>query len=155
MRWRANKPIVLRIPDDITMTEKKPSITLLQPIILEDKRRVTLEMVVENLPTTVSNVMFTMPDLSDTPPASPPKPNPNAPSPYPDIELSILNSRRQQVTSLLIIEHKEKLSSLTLHIPSPDTREQYTARAEMTHQDQTLDVVEVPFTLNQVDLIDE
>lgn len=137
------------------MTEKKPKITSLQPIVLEDNRRVTFEMVVEGLPTAAPNVMFTMPDLSDAPPIRPPKPDPNTPSPYPNIELSILNSHRQQVASLFIIEHKEKLSSLTLHLPAPDTREQYTARAEMTHQDQILEVVEIPFTLDQADLTDE
>ena len=137
------------------MTGPKPSISSLQPIILEDNRRVTFEMVVENLPTMVSNVMFTMPDRSDTPPTTPPPPDPNAPSPYPNIELSILNSHRQQVATLFIVEHKEKHTSLTLHIPSPDSQEQYTARAEMTHQDQILDVVEVPFTLSQSDANDE
>jgi hypothetical protein len=137
------------------MTDPKPSISSLRPIILEDNRRVTFEMVVENLPATVSNVMFTMPDPSDPPPTSPPKPDPNAPSPYPNIELSILNSRRQQVAMLFIVEHKETHTSLTLHIPAPDKQEQYTARAEMTHQDQILDVVEVPFTLNQKDANNE
>ena len=112
-------------------------------------------MVVENLPATVSNVMFTMLEQSDPPPTSPPKPDPDAPSPYPNIELSILNRRRQQVATLFIVEHKEKHTSLTLHIPSPDSQEQYTARAEMTHQDQILDVVEIPFTLSQSDADDE
>jgi hypothetical protein len=137
------------------MTDSKPSIYSLRPIILEDNRRVTFEMVVENLPAAVSNVMFTMPEQSDTPPTSPPKLDPDAPSPYPNIELSILNSHRQQIATLFIVEHKEKHTSLTLHIPSPDNQEQYTARAEMTHQDQILDVVEVPFTLSQSDANDE
>lgn len=118
--------------------------------MLADNRRVTLEMLVENLPPLFSNVMFAMPDLSDNQPTGPPKLDPDAPSPYPNIELSILNSRRQQITSLFIVEHREEQASLTLHIPTPDVQEQYTARAEMTHNDETLDVVEVPFTLNQV-----
>jgi hypothetical protein len=137
------------------MTNTKPSISSLQPIVLADNRRVAFEMVVENLPPLVSNVMFAMPDLADTPPTSPPRPDPNAPSPYPDVELSILNSQRQQIANLFIIEHKDKNTSLTLHIPLPDRQEQYIARAEMTHQDQVLDVVEVPFSLNQMDQTDE
>ena len=130
------------------MSEKKIKIASLQPIVLADKRRVTLEMTVENLPTTFSNITFMMPDIT-TAPASPPKPDPDAPSPYPNIELSILNSRRQKIASLFIIEHSEKQSALTLHLPSPDPDEPYIARAEMTHNDETLDVVEIPFTLNQ------
>jgi hypothetical protein len=137
------------------MADTKPSISSLRPIILEDNRRVTFEMMVENLPTTIPNVMFTTPDRTDMPPTSPPQPDPNAPSPYPDIELSILNRHRQQVATLFIVEHKEKHTSLTLHIPSPDSQEQYTARAEMTHQDQILDVVEVSFTLSRSDAYDE
>lgn len=129
-------------------SDSKPKIASLQPVVLADKRRVTLEMVVENLPASTSNIMFTMPDMADAPPTQPPKPDPNAPSPYPDIELSILNSQRRQIASLFIVEHKEKQTSLTLHLSAPDSNEQYTARAEMIHEDETLDVVEVPFRLD-------
>lgn len=132
------------------MTEKKPRIASLQPVVLKDNRRVTLEMVVENLPPIFSNVTFAMPDLSNNQPARPARPDPNTPSPYPNIELSILNSRRQQVANLFIVEHKEKHTALTLHLPDPDLQERYTARAEMTYNEETLDVVEMPFTLNQV-----
>ncbi|MFC1976551.1 hypothetical protein ACFLXQ_09145 [Chloroflexota bacterium] len=135
------------------MTDK-PKITSLHPIVLADNRRVTFEMVVDNLPAMSSNVFFTMPDIPDTPP-TPPKPDPDAPSPYPNIELSILNNQRQQVASLFIVEHKEKHTSLTLHLSAPDPQEQYTARAEITHQDQTLDVVEMPFNLNLTGSTDE
>ena len=132
------------------MSDRKPAIASLQPVVLGDNRRVMLEMVVENLPITTANLSFFKPDLVDASPQPPPKPDPNAPSPYPDVELSILNSRRQQVTSLFIVEHKEKHTSLTLHLPAPDTSEQYTARAEIIYQDQTLDVAEVAFKLNPV-----
>lgn len=133
------------------MTEKKPMIALLQPVVLPDNRRVTLELVVENLPTVFANVAFTMPDMLDAPPTRPPKPAADAPSPYPNIELSILDSQRQQIASLFIVEHKEKFTSLTLHLSSPDVQEQYTARAEMTYMDELIDVVETPFTLRQTE----
>jgi hypothetical protein len=132
------------------VSERKIKIASLLPIILADKRRVTLEMTVENLPTTFSNVMFTMPDMT-TVPARPVRPDPDAPSPYPNIELSILNGRRQRVASLFIIEHKERQTALTLHLPSPDPNEPYIARAELTYNDETLDVVETPFSLDQID----
>ena len=130
------------------MTQDKPRIASLKPVVFEDQRRVTLEMVVQGLPSTISNIMF-MPDLSDTPPARPPKPDQGSTaSPYPNVELSIFNSRRQQVASLFIVEHKEMHTSLTLHLSSPDPQEHYIARAEMTFNDETIDVVEVPFVLN-------
>ncbi len=128
------------------MTDNKPRIVSLQPVVLADKRRVTLEMVVEGLPQSFSNIMF-MPDPSDPATARPPQPDPNTPSPYPNIELSILNSRRQKIVDLLVVEYKEQRTALTLHLPSPDPQAQYTARAEMIYNDNTLDVLEVPFTL--------
>ena len=131
------------------MIQNKPTIASLQPIVLADNRRVTLEMVVENLPTLFANVAFDMPDMFDAPPVRPPKPAAGAPSPYPNVELSILNSRRQQVASLFIVEHKERVTTLTLHLRrEPEAPEPYTARAEMTYQDEIIDVVEIPFTLH-------
>jgi hypothetical protein len=130
------------------LSQKLPKITTLNPIVLEDNRRVILEMVVDDLPNLFSNIAFMMPDLAETPPR-PQKPDPQAPSPYPHIELSILNSQRQELASLYIVEHKEQYTSLTLHLRQPDPQEQYIARAEMTYADQTLQVVEVPFKLNQ------
>jgi hypothetical protein len=107
-------------------------------------------MVVEDLPTVFSNIAFMMPDL-ETPPARPQPQDPQAPSPYPHIELSILNSQRQVVADLYIVEHKERYTTLTLHLRQPNPEEDYTARAEMTHDGQTLQVVEVPFKLHQDD----
>lgn len=117
---------------------------------MEDNRRVMVELVVEDLPNLFSNVALMMPDLAERP-ARPPKPDPQAPSPYPHVELSILNSQRQELASLYIVEHKEQFTSLTLHLRQPDPQEAYIARAEMTYADKTLQVVEVPFKLNQGD----
>lgn len=131
------------------MTEKLPRITSFKPIVLPDNRRVMLDMVVEDLPTIFANIAFTMPDLAGNSLPKPPKMDPDAPNPYPNIELSILNSQRQQVATLFIVEHKEKHTSLTLHLSAPNVNEQYIARAEMSYQDKTVDVAEVSFTLNQ------
>jgi hypothetical protein len=133
------------------MTSKKPTIASLKPVVLADNRRVTLEMVVDNLPTVFTNIAFTMPDMLDSPPTRPPKPAADTPSPYPNVELSLLNSRRQQIASLFIVEHKEKFTSLTLHLTAPDVQEQYTARAEMTYQDEIIDVAETSFSLHQAE----
>lgn len=132
------------------MSAKKPHIASLDPIVLEDNRRVTLELVVENLPTTTANIAFIMPDMLDAPPARPVKPDANTPSPYPNLELSILNSRRQQIATLFIVEHKEQFTALTIHLRAPDPQEQYTARAEMIYQDEMIDELETPFSLHQV-----
>lgn len=143
------------------MSDKKYKISLLQPAVLPDNRRITLEMTVEGLPNPfngdfaacginrASNVSF-FPDMSAETDGRPSPPSPDEAGQYPNIELSILNSRRQQVVNLFIIEHKEQNTALTLHLPTPDPQEQYTARAEMSFGDEIIDVVETPFTLNQV-----
>lgn len=136
------------------MTAKIPRIASFKPIVLEGQSRVSLEMVVENLPTTAANVMLMMPDTLNEGPPGPPKSDPDAPTPYPNIELSILNSRRRQIASLFIVEYKETHTALTLHIPAPDLTEQYIARAEMSHNGQVLDVVEVPFSLDRGEAAD-
>ena len=133
------------------MTQKTPKIASLKPIAYQDNRRVMLEMVVENLPTIFSNVAFTMPGTTSSTPQQPPKPEADSPSPYPNIELSIFNSQGHEVATLFIVEHKEEYTALTMHLRAPDVDEQYTAKATMTYQSNILDVVEVPFTLNQPD----
>jgi len=143
------------------MSDKKFRISLLQPAVLPDNRRITLEMTVEGLPAPfggdfagcginrAANVSF-FPEMSNEPGPPPTPPAPDEAEQYPNIELSILNSRRQQMVNLFIIEHKEQNTALTLHLPAPNPQEQYTARAEMSFADEIIDVVETPFILNQV-----
>jgi hypothetical protein len=132
------------------MMPKKPTIASLQPVVLPDNRRVTMELVVENLPDTFANIMF-MPDKFDQPLDKPTRPDPNTPSPYPNLELSILDGHRQQIATLFIVEHKEQHLSQTMHLREPDAQEQYIARAEMIYQDEIIDVIETPFGLYQAD----
>ena len=125
-----------------------PKITSLTPIVLADKRRVMLELTVENLPSLFSNVTLTMPDIASGAATPPAKPDPNAPSPYPNVELLILNGQRQEIASIYIVEHREASMTLTLHLRRPNVNENYIARAEMSYQHETIDVKEVPFTLS-------
>ena len=147
---------VLERLKNFDMEENPPKIRSLKPVVLPDNRRVTMELVVDNLPSVFSGSFGI--DLYDTPPMSKlslsadKEPNTDVSgnqhqSQYPDIELSIFDSNRQEVASLLIIEHKEPFTALTLHLRSPQVDDFYTARAKMTHNDETLEVVEVPFTL--------
>lgn len=129
-----------------------PKISLLNPIVLPDNRRVTMEMVVENLPG-VGNGASNMISFFDTPPESASfgsvcgSGNADA-GPYPNVVLSILDAAGREVASLLIVEHREARTALTLHLRAPNPQENYTARAEMTLNDEVLEVVDVPFSLN-------
>jgi hypothetical protein len=126
----------------------KPKISLLNPIVLPDNRRVTMEMIVDNLPGGAANVI----SFFDTPPPSaafgPGATGSDASHDYPNVVLSILDSDGREVASLLIVEHREPHTSLTLHLRAPNPTGRYTARAAMTLHDETLEVVDVPFTLN-------
>lgn len=114
---------------------------------MPDKRRVMMEMVVKDLPASFANVTLDFPD-----PSKPPsKQATGSLSPYPNIELSILDSQGREVATIFIVEHKEEFTNLMLHLREPDPNTQYTARAEMTYQEETLEVVEVPFNLTKAD----
>ena len=86
---------------------------------------------------------------------TPPHPHLNftaeaAPTPasYPDVHLSVLDSQRREVASLIIIEHREPRTALTLHLRAPNPQERYIARAAIIFNQATLDVAEIPFTLH-------
>ncbi|MCB0210289.1 MAG: hypothetical protein KDJ52_13210 [Anaerolineae bacterium] len=131
------------------MTTKHPNIALLNPIVFSDKRRVLLELAVENLPTRSANVTLDIPGESK-PDSSASEPT-SAPSSYPNIELAIIDSRGKTAATAFIVEHHEPLVHLTLHLRQPDLAEQYVARAEMSYQENVLQVVEVPFTLAEAE----
>lgn len=128
------------------MTITQPAIAAMKATLLRDNRRVVIDLTVSGLPSQ-SNVMLLMPDAPSTSPRPPEKPDPNAPSPYPNVELSLVDEEGRKVTDLYIVEHQEETVSLTLHIPRPRPGRPYTARAELTHEGQIIDVAEVPFVL--------
>ena len=131
------------------MTTQKPKIASLEPVVLPDMRRVTIALAVKNLPTITANVTLDIPGevASDgNPTASPP----SVPI-YPNVDLAIINSQGRTVASTFIVEHREEVVHLTLHLRQPDLNDRYIARAEMTYQDEMLDVVEAPFTLTEAE----
>ncbi|RME77206.1 MAG: hypothetical protein D6784_04105 [Chloroflexi bacterium] len=135
------------------MTAQKYRILSLKPIVLDDNRRTLLELAVDGLPQTggggfcginggdsAAVMFFPEPETAVSPPAN---------EDYPDVELSILNSQREPVASMFIVQHREAVISMTLHIPRPNPDEQYIARAELIQADEIIDVVEAPFSLHR------
>jgi hypothetical protein len=133
---------MLREDDDVTT--RIPRITSLKPVVLPDLKRVMMEMIVEDLPPVTSTIALELPG-----PANSARSSVSSLPPYPNIELSVLNSQGQTVATTLIVEHQEAYTNLTLHLRRPDIKEKYTARAELTYQDETLQLIEAPFTLDQ------
>lgn len=134
----------IRLRNDF-VTALKPKIASLTPIVLPDQRRVTMALTVENLPTLTANVTLNIPGEAD----SAIEPQPHTPPLYPNVELTIINSQGRTVASAFIVEHQQEAVELTLHLRQPDLNERYIARAEMTYQEERLDVVEIPFTLTE------
>ena len=129
------------------MTTPKPKIASLTPVVLPDQRRVMLELVVENLPTITTNVTLNIPGEagSTDQPTEHPLPGANDPN----VDVTIINSQGRTVASTFIVEHREEAVQLTLHLRQPDLNDRYIARAEVTYQEDVLDVVETSFTLTE------
>jgi len=129
-------------------------IEALIPQPLPDLRRVALLLRVSGLPDYGFGVGSHLIHFSDMAPPEPPapadRPGPDAvrpPSPYPDVALSILDQEGRELAAAYIVEHKEPELDFTLHLPASEPGALYTARAEMTLNDQVVQVVQVPFEL--------
>ena len=97
-----------------------------------------------------SNVnLFLDASASDQAPAgdSPEPGDDRPPSPYPDVTLSILDQGTNEMASTYIVEHKEPELDFTLHMRFPEPGATYTARAELTMNDEVIQTVQVPFQL--------
>ena len=81
-------------------------------------------------------------DTSETGPSAMPQ---RQPSPFPDVALSILDPHGNEIAAAYIVEHKEPELDFTLHVRDMEPGARYIARAEMTKNDEILQVVEVSF----------
>ena len=71
------------------------------------------------------------------------------PSPYPDVTLSILDQRGNEIATTYIVEHKEPELDFTLHLTTFEPGASYIARAEMRMHDEVIQTVQVPFELSE------
>ncbi|NIW96953.1 MAG: hypothetical protein GWN13_01660 [Phycisphaerae bacterium] len=137
------------------MTNSVPQFVSLIPMVLSPGR-VSLHLKTTNFPGK-SNVSLDF-DLGDTAPQQNPTnqelEDPEAMlrnSPYPNVELSILDDKHNEVAQAIIVEHKEENISLTLHIRRPQPGKTYIARADMIHNQQLIQTLTVPFKLQPSD----
>lgn len=87
------------------------------------------------------------PEMESSRPVNPVSDQERSPSPYPDLTLSILDRHGNEVATTFIIEHKEPELNFTLHLRGVEAGATYTARAEMTQNDEVIQTVQVPFEL--------
>jgi len=116
----------------------QPTITSLQPTVLADRRRITVDLVVANLPTLIPNITLTMPADGASDYFS---------SPYPNLSLVILDNTAHEVAGLFIVEYQEDHVTLTLHLRTEQVVNPLLVRAEMFYGETMIDSLEVFFTI--------
>ncbi len=99
------------------MSQESVSIRKLHAIPLPDLKRVTVEM-----------------ELSPF-------------AEYPNLDISIFSSRGEEVANMFVVEARDQVMALTLHLRRPEPAALYTARLTVLKGEETLDQCEVTFAL--------
>jgi hypothetical protein len=66
---------------------------------------------------------------------------------YPDLDISVLSPQGEVVANLLVVEARDQVMALTLHLRQPEPGALYTARLTVLRGEETLDQHEVTFPL--------
>ncbi len=104
----------------------------------------------QSLPTSNSDLFPTVKSPREVPTGDHPSPGKDRPaSPYPDVTLSILDQHGNEIAATFIVEHKEPELEFTLHLRTYEPGATYIARAEMTMNDEIIQMVQVPFELTE------
>lgn len=101
------------------ISEEGVSIIKLRAIPLPDMRRVTVEM-----------------ELSPF-------------DEYPNLDISILSPKGEVVADMFVVEARDQIMALSLHLRQPEPGALYTARLAVLRGEETLDQREVTFALRR------
>lgn len=85
--------------------------------------------------------------LAEPLPANEPPAGHRPPSSFPNLTLSILDQQGNEIASTYVVEHKEPELDFTLHLRTFEPGDTYIACAEMTMNNEVIQVVQVPFEL--------
>jgi hypothetical protein len=66
---------------------------------------------------------------------------------HPNLDISILSPEGEMVANMFVIEAREQVMTLTLHLRQPEPEALYTARLTVLREEETLDQHEVTFNL--------
>jgi hypothetical protein len=66
---------------------------------------------------------------------------------HPNLDISILSPEGEVVANMFVIEAREQVMTLTLHLRQPEPEALYTARLTVLREEETLDQHEVTFNL--------
>jgi hypothetical protein len=68
---------------------------------------------------------------------------------YPDLDISILSPEGEVVANMFVVEARDQVMALTLHLRQPEPTALYTARLKVLRGKETLDQREVTFNLHR------
>lgn len=68
---------------------------------------------------------------------------------YPHLDISVLSADREMVANMFVVEARDPVMVLTLHLRQPEPGALYTARLVVLSGEETLDQREVTFTLHK------
>jgi len=67
---------------------------------------------------------------------------------HPNLDISILSPQGEVVANMFVIEAREQVMTLTLHLRQPEPEALYTARLAVLREEEILDQHEVTFNLH-------
>jgi len=68
---------------------------------------------------------------------------------HPNLDISILSPEGEVVANMFVVEAKEQVMALTLHLRQPEPEALYTARLAVLREEEILDQHEVAFNLSK------
>jgi hypothetical protein len=68
---------------------------------------------------------------------------------HPNLDISILSPEGEVVANMFVVEARDQVMTLTLHLRQPEPEALYTARLAVLREEETLDQHEVTFNLRK------
>jgi len=68
---------------------------------------------------------------------------------HPNLDISILSSEGEVVANMFVVEARDQVMTLTLHLRQPEPEALYTARLVVLREEEILDQHEVTFNLRK------
>ena len=68
---------------------------------------------------------------------------------HPNLDISILSPEGEIVANMFVVEARDQVMTLTLHLRQPEPEAVYTARLAVLREEETLDQHEVTFNLRR------
>jgi len=69
---------------------------------------------------------------------------------HPNLDISILSPEGEVIANMFVVEARDQVMALTLHLRQPEPEAPYTARLKVLREEETLDQREITFALEGV-----